>query len=281
LNALAKQTVLPDEIIVVDQNQPELAALTSALAANPKAKHLRFKTKGVTLNYNRALAAARGEIVLFLDDDVVPDERLIEEHLACYARDPAVGGVMGRVEQPSGDLPPERIRRVGSFAPWSGKVVANFNAKERREIDVVQGLNMSFRREVLLKEDGFDLGFVGNAYYFEADVGLRVRGAGFKILFEPRANLRHLMAPAGGTRVKDKAMHTYYFVRNGVRLVRRHSPWLARPLITLRMVAYLAAKAGYNLDARILTLGLQGIWQGWRDSVELVGLSSDLQKNQP
>lgn len=281
IRCLERQTVLPEEIIVVDQNQPEIPELTQALAGMARVKHLRFKTKGVPLNYNRALAAASGEIVLFVDDDVVMGERLIEAHLKNYQQDPELGGVMGRVEQPRGDLPPEQIPEVGVFHPLSGKVTGHFNAVKRTEVSVVQGVNMSFRRSVLMETDGFDLGFIGNGYFFEADMGLRVRGSGKKIVFDPEAVLTHLMAPAGGTRVKDKSVHTYFFIRNGLRLIRRHSPKIAQPLITVRMAAYLAAKAAYNLNPRILTLGLKGIWEGWSDSTQMVGISSDQQKNQP
>jgi GT2 family glycosyltransferase len=277
---LERQSVLPDEIIVVDQNQPELPGLTEALRKVSRAKHLRFQTKGVCLNYNRALAAAQGDVVLFVDDDVTMGPDLIKAHLSNYERDPDLGGVMGRVEQPRGDLPPDEIREVGAFHPLSGRVVGNFNATERGEVSVVQGVNMSFRRDVLMSADGFDLGFVGNGYFFEADIGLRVRASGKKIVFDPQAVLTHHMAQAGGTRVKNKAVHTHFFVRNGLRLVRRHSPRAVLPLITLRLGGYVAAKAAYNLDPEILSQGLKAIWEGWRDSTDLIGVSSEAQKKQ-
>jgi GT2 family glycosyltransferase len=280
IRCLARQSVPAHEIIVVDQNQPELPGLTAALREFPGVRHLRFKTKGVPLNYNRALAAAQGEIVLFLDDDVTMGPDLIRAHLANYEADSSLGGVMGRVEQPRGDLPPGEIREVGGFHPWSGRVIGHFNAKTRSDVSVVQGVNMSFRRDVLAALDGFDLGFVGNGYFFEADMSLRVKAGGRKIVFDPQAMLTHLMAPAGGTRVKNKAVHTYFFVRNGLRLIRRHSPKAAQPLITMRMVGYLAAKSAYNLDPEILSLGLKAIWEGWTTSQNVEGLSSDAQ-NQP
>jgi GT2 family glycosyltransferase len=276
IDALDAQTILPDEIIVVDQNVPRLERVDKHLASNSRVKHLHFETKGVSLNYNRALKAAGGDIVLFLDDDVLLDPRLIEMHLRAYNKDPGLAGVAGRVEQPSGDLLPERVRVVGAYHRWSGRITARFNAVRSCEVSIVPGGNMSFRRESLLRADGFDLGFGGNGYFFETDMGLRMVEGGQRIYFEPEAALKHLMAPSGGARMADKSLHTYYYVKNGLRLFRRHSPSIALPLAVVRMTSYVVLKAAYNRKIPILVRGLWGVWDGLVQPMGITGLSSDL-----
>src|SRR5438876_970797 len=55
---------------------------------------------------NAAIAAATGEVLLFLDDDVVPQDGLFERHLAVHRRDPRAAAV-GRMSAPPGAvLPP-------------------------------------------------------------------------------------------------------------------------------------------------------------------------------
>lgn len=269
---LMRQTRLPDEIVVSDQNQPPLPEVDAGLASFPLVKHVRNDVPGISANYNRCLREATGDIVLYLDDDVKLDPRLLEVHLAAYAADPSLGGVAGRVEQPSGDLDPARIREVGKYHRWSGRSVANFNATRATEVDIAPGGNMSFPRHILLQAGGLDRGFDGNGYYLETDLALRVRKLGYKIVFEPAATLKHLMAPAGGARIRDKSLHTYYFAKNGIRLYRRHAHRLGRPLFYLRLAAYVLAKAAYNGNPRIFLRGLRGIFDGARVSTEMQGL---------
>jgi GT2 family glycosyltransferase len=258
---LGRQTVLADEIVIVDQNEPPFAELDAALAANPRVRHIRSDTTGYAHNLNVCLREARGEIVVFLDDDVALDPKLLEMHLARY-EDRGVSGVAGRVEQPRGDLPPERIAHVGRYSRWSGQVSGNFNALRPEDVELAAGGNMSFRREVLVAAGGFDAGFDGNGYRAETDACLRVVRAGHRLVFEPRATLRHLMAPAGGCRILDKSEHTYYFVKNGLRLYRRHSPALGAPAFALAMAGYALAKAAYNRDPKIATRGVRAVWDG-------------------
>jgi len=279
LQDLTRQTRLPDEIIVVDQNQPAVLELDQVLEGIPYARQIRASRPGVCPNYNLGWRESRGEIVLFLDDDVELDPELIASHLRLYddeEKQPAsagktkklpLGGVAGRVEQPAGDLDPHAIVQVGKYFALTGKVIGNFNSVKPCEVQIAPGGNMSFYRSVLEKIGGFDSGFSGNGFFFETDASLRVCEAGYRILFEPRATLKHLMAPRGGARMTDKAEHTYYFVKNGIRLYEKHSPRLGRPWFMARMATYSAAKALWNRDPEILKKGVQAVAQSFMKSL--------------
>lgn len=270
VRALTEQSRVPDEIIIIDQNNPPHTELTRYLASVPIVRHLRSKTKGVVFNMNVGLGEAKGEIVLFVDDDVVPDSTLVEKHLANYSADEAtLGGIAGRVETQAGDPDPRHIKSVGSYNRWSGDVKANFNALEHRRVMFAQGANMSFRREALARAGGFDLGFEGNGYFFEPDACMRVGRAGFRMEFDPTAKLTHLMAASGGCRVSDKAVHTFYFVRNGFRLYRRFSPTIGLPFFISKMFLYVLAKTLYNRNLRIFSMGLKAIAAGLTQNMSL------------
>ena len=275
IDALLRQTAVPDEIIVVDQNEPSFAAVDNHLMTLKRVRHIRSRRKGVCHNENIALREAKGDIVLFVDDDVVLERDLIEKHLANYARSDAqtdglrLGGIAGRFEQPHGDRDPGQIRRVGKFNRWMGSVVANFNSNSRVDVDFAQGVNMSFLRSALVEAGGVDEGFDGNGYFWETDLGLRVRRSGYRIVFDPQARLRHLMAKSGGCRLPDKSIHTYYYVKNGMRLMRRHSPKAALLIFIPRTFCYLLAKAAYNMNPKIFTKGLGALWTGATQSLKL------------
>lgn len=268
VKGLLRQSVLPDEIIVVDQNQPSIPEVDAFFTNQPLIKHVRNSQKGLCLNYNRALLEAQSDIVLFVDDDVVPGDNLIKEHLKQY-QDDKVGGVAGRVTVP-GEGPAHPSGQVGMYKPLSGNLITNFNyCRTRRLVDFAQGCNMSFRKNALLEVGGFDMGFEGNGYNFEPDVCLRVKANGYKVIFEPKASLVHLAAPSGGARQKNKAIHTHYFVRNGLRLFRRHSPGRLLPAYLLKLATYVTAKAAYNRNISILSHGFRGIYDGMAQDMKL------------
>jgi glycosyltransferase involved in cell wall biosynthesis len=270
VSALMKQTRVPDEIVIIDQNQPELDDVNRFLAGIPIVKHFRGESPGVSINYNRCFERASGDVVLYLDDDIIPDPRLVEFHLENYEHaQEDLGGVAGRVEQPQGDLPSEQIRNLGKYHRWTGRITARFNATKKADVQIAPGGNMSFYRYILFETQGFDEGFGGNGYFFETDGTYRVYKKGYRIAFDPRAQVKHLMAPAGGARIRDKSVHTYFYVKNGIRLYRRHSPTLGYPLVAARMLFYVAAKAAYNLNPRILFKGLQGFIDGWTQDMRI------------
>ncbi len=94
-----KQSFTNYELWIVDQSQPEQAAQVASFVttlSDSRIKYLHISTPGLPNSRNEGLRRARGEIILFLDDDVIlltPD--FLSAHLAAY-EDPKVGGVTGR-----------------------------------------------------------------------------------------------------------------------------------------------------------------------------------------
>ncbi len=261
IEALLRGTTQPTEILVSDQNSPSLSELDEYLKQCPAfVRHIRTEPRGVVFNMNRLTREARGEIILFLDDDIVPSPTLVEAHLKNY-EDDSFFAVAGRVEQPTGDRPPEKVKRTGQFSKWTGGMTFHYNGLVRQICDFAPGGNMSFIRTRLIEAGGFDEGFVGNGYFFESDGSLSfVRKFPGKMVFDPKAELKHLAAPRGGARITDRAIHTYYHVRNGLRLYRHHSPKIVYPFMWLKLLGFSFARAVRRLDPRIFRNGLKGLF---------------------
>jgi GT2 family glycosyltransferase len=261
VEAFLKGTVLPTEILVSDQNSPPLPELDAYLKSCPPiVRHIRTEPKGVVHNMNRLTEAAAGEIILFVDDDIIPSPRLVEAHLANYETD-AVFAVAGRVEQPTGDRPAEKVKRTGQYSKWTGRMTFHYNGRIRQVCDFAPGGNMSFIRSKLIESGGFDEGFIGNGYFYESDGSLTfVKKFPGKMVFDPRAELIHLAAPRGGARVTDRAIHTYYHVRNGLRLYRHHSPRIIYPLMVTKLFFFSALRAVRRMNFRIFRNGMKGLF---------------------
>ncbi|HEX2060532.1 MAG TPA: glycosyltransferase [Thermoanaerobaculia bacterium] len=217
-----------DAVIVVDQtpaHPPDVETRLASWAASGAIAWIRLEQPSIPKAMNRALETARTDLVLFLDDDIEPDPALVREHVAAHA-DPSVWAVAGQVLQPGEvPVPAERTNDDLGF---------RFNSDTPAFITNVMAGNLSVKRERALSIGGFDENFIGVAYRFESDFALRLVGAGGRIRFEPRASIRHLQLPTGGTRTygdhrtSPSPMHSvgdYYFAL-------RHRPDFWRYVLT-------------------------------------------------
>ena len=224
----------PLEILILDQtpeHPPSVLERLEGLDAEGTIRWIRLEHPSIPGAMNRALLEARGALVLFLDDDIVPGEDLIRAHLEAHAggRDLAVAGQI---------LQPREVPE-----PLSPGEPFRFNSTTPRRIETLMGGNLSVPRERALEVGGFDEAFVQAAYRFEADFARRWLAAGGRITFPPRASLRHLRAARGGTRAYGDHLTThrpghavgeyYYLLRAfGWRALRRILGRLVRSVAT-------------------------------------------------
>src|SRR5437879_5783599 len=92
LRSLAAQTVPPDayEVLVIDNGSSDgTAELLLCYGRNfTNWQGLREAQPGAAAARNRGVLASRGEVVLFLDDDVIAASDLLQEHLNTQAAHP-------------------------------------------------------------------------------------------------------------------------------------------------------------------------------------------------
>jgi GT2 family glycosyltransferase len=197
-----RQKYLEFEVCVLDQSSSPAAkaAAERFLSTNqdPRLRYVRLPVKGLPNARNAGIAMARGDIIVFIDDDVqLLSPEFLATHAVCYG-DLSVGAVVGRVIDRV--LIPN-ARRTSCHITWGGRTVHNLMGEKTRRIHDVRGSNMSFRAEVFRRLGGFDRRYTGNAILEETDMAARVRGAGWELLFQPRAELFHLAVPRGGVRL--------------------------------------------------------------------------------
>lgn len=212
LKSLLKQDYPDREIILVDQTpQHEPQTLKFLKQHQDYIQIIKLKKPNTSLAKNLGVEKARGEIILFVDDDIKADTNLLTKHVKNYS-EPKVGGVAGRVFSQDWTKGAD-VKPVGEVLP-NGEIILNFFSNLKQEVDVVMGGNASWRKEVFEKAGGFDPNFIGNAMREEADLSLRVKRLGYKIVFEPRAIIYHFEHPTGGTRQKDRREWYFDFFHN-------------------------------------------------------------------
>jgi GT2 family glycosyltransferase len=226
-----------DEILILDQtveHEAETEAQLAAWNAEGRIRLLRLAPPSIPKAMNTGLAEAASGIVLFLDDDIIPEANLVAAHLAAHDRASLVAGM---VLQP-GEAP----------APLKPGEAFRFNSTEPASVDEFIGCNFSVDRALAIELGGFDENFVGAAYRFEAEFAHRYTARHGPIHFAPQAKIDHLQAASGGTRAWGHHLRTarpahtvgaYYYLLRTRRPGWRWS-FLTRSLRAVRTRHHLA-----------------------------------------
>ena len=192
----------PSELLVIDQSDQHEAATTAALQLWQDRGLIgwqRLAKPHLVGAMNQGLLSARGELVLFLDDDIVPLEGLVQGHVDCHARYPEAWAVVGQILQP-GQTPADSPQRQHRSPFWRD-LDFPFNRTRGAWIENAMAGNLSVKRERILAIGGFNASFPPPvAARFETELAKRIVVAGGRIRFEPEAALHHLAAGSGGTR---------------------------------------------------------------------------------
>jgi GT2 family glycosyltransferase len=176
------------EVVVVDNASSDdtRATVGGYLDRAAHWKYLREPKPGAAAARNSGIRASQGEIVLFLDDDVVPDPRLVEEHGKSHREQAAV--VLGSVRFPwhgTGTA----FRRTLSQHP---ELLQSFRFPDPASVPFQHfyTCNLSLPRSFLSRSGTFDEDFQGSGFE-DTDLGYRIARAGFRMVFNPRASAVH------------------------------------------------------------------------------------------
>jgi GT2 family glycosyltransferase len=176
-------------LLAVDAAAADPGAAEQLLAGRPyPARTVRAVRPGASANRNAGWQAAGAPLVLFTDDDTLPTERLLSEHLSWHQRNPEPGvSVLGLVR-----WAPEL--RVSAFMKWLDRGV-QFDYPFIEGTEAGWGryfsANVSSKRELLDRVGGFDE--VRFPYgYEDLEFGLRADREGMRLLFNRAAVVDHL-----------------------------------------------------------------------------------------
>jgi len=203
LYSLARQEYHADEIVVVDNGcQEEVRQLVESIL--PHARYLQERRPGLDFARNLALSKATCEIIAFLDDDTEADPFWVRSVVECFATFPEAGAVTGLILPLELETPAQALFEAnGGFArgftrrvlPQDGLRLLGFRLPLVADsIGVGSGCNMAFRTIVLKQLNGFDEALdmgpplPGGG---DLDIFYRVMRAGYQLVYEPRALVRH------------------------------------------------------------------------------------------
>lgn len=233
LDSLLKQTKLISEILIVDDSDGnEIEQLIEDMQSkfikkNMDLKYIRnLREKSLTIARNIGIKNAIGEIVLFLDDDVVLDVNYLSEILSVYNNNPDALGVQGFItnlranENPIVSSLKTLINKLFYFSSTydnhcralpSTNTVYPLYLEGVTTCEWLTGANQSYRRTIF-EEFTFDEKLKRYSFKEDVDISYRIQKKYPNSLFiTPYAELIHKVSPSGRLPKKDLIFmkHTY------------------------------------------------------------------------
>ncbi|MBM1555436.1 glycosyltransferase [Sulfitobacter mediterraneus] len=180
----------PFEVVVV-ADPAGIAAMQGVPCAG-HVKQVPFDEANISSARNLGVTHAAGEIIVFIDDDAVPEPQWLLHLLAPFDH-PEVAATGGFVRGRNGISFQWKARGVG---PLGDAFDLDVNPEQATILHPAQGqaiktegTNMAFRRDVLVDLGGFDPAF----HYFldETDLNMRLAQAGHATALVPLAEVHH------------------------------------------------------------------------------------------
>lgn len=241
----------PLEVIVVDNHSEQPAGEF----LRPYGAAIRLieteQNLGAT-GRNLGMAAATGDIVITLDDDIYGLDAAALRHIGEVLSEPSVGAVCFKV-----------VDADGRITNWCHHYPADRYAEQRFITNEITEGAVAFRRSVLQETGLYPASFFIS--HEGPDLAYRILNRGYDVIYSPRVTVVHGHAAEG----RASWRRYYYDTRNLLWLaVRNYSALYGLKWVTIgagSMLVY-ALRDGYaRYWAKGLWDGLVGIPQAWRE----------------
>ncbi len=191
--SLAPQLSPGRELLLADNGTPEPAAVGDSA---PIAAHVHDPRPGKCRVQNAAIQRARGEVLVFLDDDLVLPPDYLDQVERFFTEHPEFAAMKGRIlaaEDP-------KLKAGENWIYLDLPIVDD--GEEVAEVRGVMGANMAFRADAMRKAGPFDerLGPGAGGHEEETEMSARMRRAGYRIGYAPRAVVYHEVDPSRASR---------------------------------------------------------------------------------
>ncbi|MFS8490976.1 glycosyltransferase [Xanthomonas campestris pv. raphani] len=201
LRALAAHPpALGIEIVVVDDGSSDATA-TNLPHVQGLHYHQRARNGGFIAACNDGIGLARGDYVVLLNNDTVPQPGWLDWLIGTFTAHPSAGLVGAQLLYPDGRLQESGGVVFGDGSAWS---YGRFESAEDpryayvRQMDYCSGAAIALPRALLQTLGGLDRRYMP-AYYEDTDLAFAVRAAGHSVLVQPASVVVHDEGTSNGT----------------------------------------------------------------------------------
>lgn len=252
-----------DSVKVIAQSFPEVKIIENK-------ENLGF-AEGNNVGIKKALAD-EVDFVLLLNNDTLVSERLLVEMVKVVSSDSAIGIVSPKIYfAPGYEFHKQRYTKselgkviwfAGGKIDWQNMHGVHLGVDEvdhgqfdrQKEIDFATGCCFLARAQVFKKVGLFDKKLF--LYEEDLDFSIRIKHAGYKIVYVPKAFLWHKNAGSSGS---GSLLHDYYITRNRLVIGLRWAPWRTKVALLKESVQHLVSgRLGEKWGIRDFYLGRLG-----------------------
>ena len=189
----------PFEVIVVDDASPDESAFTVGQIGGLRLLQ-NERNLGFIGSCNAGAAAARGEYLLFLNNDTQVTPGWLDRLLDCFAEEAGCGIAGSRLTYPDG-----RLQEAGGLVYSDGSAwnYGRFEDRDdprflyRRDVDYVSGAALMIDAALFRQISGFDPRYAP-AYCEDMDLAFAVRAAGRRVIYQPESLVVHYEGISSG-----------------------------------------------------------------------------------
>lgn len=288
LESLRRQKRLADEILITVRGiDSETWAFLKTFAPDGlPLRVLNVEVPGVIAAINLGFESAQGDIISVTDDDAAPHPDWLERIETHFLADDRLGGLGGRDYLHINGILQESVAqqarsRVVGRLQWFGRMIGNHHLGDgvAREVDILKGVNMSFRREALahIRCDERLKG-TGAQVHFEVALSLAVKQQGWKLLYDPAVAVDHYQSQRfdedqrytfNAVACQNIAHNETFILLSYLPLIRRLVYIVWALLVGIRGTPGLVQVLRFLPSERTSVLqrwvaSMQGRWQGWQ-----------------
>jgi glycosyltransferase involved in cell wall biosynthesis len=260
------------EIIIVDSSSQEIVNqvknLVEAAGASTSIP-LTYLHKAVNMPAARNIGIqhARGDIVLFIDDDLILQKMALSRIVNDFQQFNEAGAIGGIVI--------EETFKKSLFGTYGkpgirinplGLITINLVGGDKIvEVTSVRGCCMSFQKRVLIEVGGFDETYGGTSHCEESDIQARIKGHGYKILYDPCIVSVHVLSNTSRPKnlVSITSVYenfTYFWFKNYVFSKPSYTICAVPFMICLLLKGILNALV--NKNSSVIPCSIKGLLRG-------------------
>lgn len=229
LIALSKQTYRNFEIIIVDNGCTDN---TLSILQNYPVKVVRDLTRNVTHLFNVGWQKSKSDIVAFTNDDAEPAKEWLQNIISTFGKYDHAAAIGGPTILPENLLHNQEMLRLHSKSQESlffkipawiyenfilegkyndigvlcesgaysvgGSLLESTKLNSPISVDLLSITNAAIKRYILEEVNGLDENF--RFTHGDGDLFIRIKNAGYRLIFDPKVIVLHHVNPAGDTR---------------------------------------------------------------------------------
>lgn len=241
--SVISQTYKNWELIIADDgssdNTPDEVKKLQGL--DPRIIYHRNKSNlGLPQNRNISLSLASGDLIWFIEDDMILNHDCLEKLVETWNDILKKGNYLGALcpALVSKERDHDTRRGVLDFArslkkldltknpcivdQKTGLIYRNFSPEFTNVVEIEDCHACSIYRKEVFDQITYDSkAYIGNYIGEESDFHFRLRKMGYKIFFQPQARIYHNTVNSGGCRL-PLTKWSYYFIRNHIIFLKRN-----------------------------------------------------------